>query len=136
MCTLYLILTERLTTVIIFSFYIAEYSAPLQFTEEPSDIQFSSQTSGYLHCVAKTTSSYASNSQIVITWRFGNGSVVKNISNIVQALPNGTLWFKPFEKIIPAVHLAKYQCVANLSLHNQAILSRQVLVHSGKSQSA
>lgn len=107
----------------------AEYSAPLQFTQEPSDVQFSSKTSAYLHCVAMATSSYASNNQITITWRFENGSLVRNISDIVQTLPNGTLWFKPFNRLVPAVHRTKYQCVANLTLHNQAILSRLALVH-------
>ncbi len=117
---------------IIVCFCIAEYSATLQFTEEPSDIQFSSKTSAYLHCVAIATSSYASNNQIIITWRFGNGSLVKNISNIVQTLPNGTLWFKPFDKLVPAIHRAEYQCVANLTLHNQGILSRPALVRGGR----
>lgn len=115
-----------------FSLSTAEYSAPLQFTQEPSDVQFSSKTSAYLHCVAMATSSYASNNQITITWRFENGSLVRNISDIVQTLPNGTLWFKPFNRLVPAVHRTKYQCVANLTLHNQAILSRLALVHGGR----
>lgn len=103
----------------------------MQFTEEPSDIQFSSKTSAYLRCVAVATSSYASDDQITISWRFGNGSLVGNKTDILQALPNGTLLFKPFKILVPGVHRAKYQCVANLTLNNQAILSRPALVHAG-----
>jgi archaellum component FlaF (FlaF/FlaG flagellin family) len=109
----------------------AEYSAPLEFTKEPSDVLFSSRTSAYLHCVAMATSSYASNNQITITWRFENGSLVKNVSD-VRTLPNGTLWFKPFSTLLPAVHRTKYHCVANLTLHNQAILSRSASVYGGR----
>ena len=121
-------------TLLVLFFFLstAESSAPLNFIKEPSDIQFSSKTSGYLHCVAGVTrSSYASKNDITITWRFGNGSLVRNISDIVQILPNGTLWFKPFTRLLPAVHYAKYQCVANLTLHNQAIMSRPALVRAG-----
>ncbi|XP_028412686.1 Down syndrome cell adhesion molecule-like protein 1 homolog isoform X2 [Dendronephthya gigantea] len=107
----------------------AESAAPLQFTEEPSDIQFSSKTSAHLHCSAVATSSYASDNQILISWRFGNGSLVGNIPDILQTLPNGTLLFKPFKILVPGVHRAKFQCLANLTLNNQAILSRPALVH-------
>lgn len=104
-----------------------EYPAPLRFTEEPSYIQFSSKNSGYLHCSAEARSSSANTEKIIITWRYGNGTSVKNISNIL-VLPNGTLWFPPFKKLIPRVHQGKFQCVAELNVQKLMILSRMAVV--------
>ena len=55
-----------------------------------------------------------------------------NISNTILVLPNGTLWFPPFKKLITQVHRGKFQCVAKLRLHNRAILSNIASVNGGE----
>ena len=115
-------------------FSLAEYpsSTQLQFIEEPKNVQFSNKKSGYLYCRAKATPSYSNSYNIIITWRYSNGSNVKNISNTILDLSNGTLWFPPFQNLVPSVHHGKFQCVAKLSLQDHAILSRVAAVNGSK----
>ena len=130
--SLFWILVVLLIHTLFFS--LAEYpsSTQLQFIEEPKNVQFSNKKSGYLYCRAKATPSYSNSYNIIITWRYSNGSNVKNISNTILDLSNGTLWFPPFQNLVPSVHQGKFQCVAKLSLQDHAILSRVAAVNGSK----
>ncbi|KAK7479440.1 hypothetical protein BaRGS_00029357, partial [Batillaria attramentaria] len=97
---------------------------PLFISHPPDTVEFANTRGASIPCTA------FGRPAPVLDWVNGTGAPIDSVDDLLQILPNNTLYFPPFraEQFQPNVHQRTYRCTANNS--EGKIISRNVTVRA------